>query len=232
MSDAWVAGEYRVRYLDREGVEHVEVVEVRPYATTDGWGAWCDGWPAFSGRDAAHALRHAVGAGGRELFVLEIIAPGVPARAELCAQVAKITALLDTTEHRAAAQELDLHSLRGNDSALVAQREAVAAELAPMARAADALRAAAVAAGHPAEGEDPEAQLHAVRAAAWSMGSEVMRTAAVAVCRRVEDYHGPDPMRRGWPAQVGAGDCRVNIQKLPTPPCPRGACAATATETH
>lgn len=116
--------------------------------------------------------------------------------------------------------------------ALVAQREAVAAELAPMARAADALRAAAVAAGHPAEDEDPEAQLHAVRAAAWSMGSEVMRTAAVAVCRRVEDYHGPDPMRRGWPAQVGAGDCLVNIQELPIPPCPRGACAATATETH
>lgn len=142
MSDAWVAGEYRVRYLDREGVEHVEVVEVRPYATTDGWAAWCEGWPAFSGRDAAHALRHAVGFGGRELFVLEIIAPDAPSRAELCAQVAKmererdearaevarITALLDTTEHHAAAQELDLHSLRGDYSALVAEVERLRAE--------------------------------------------------------------------------------------------------------
>ena len=46
------------------------------------------------------------------------------------------------------------------------------------------------------------------------------------MCHRVEDHHGPDPMRRGWPAQVGAGDRRVNIEKLPVPPCPWGVCCA------
>lgn len=110
---------------------------------------------------------------------------------------------------------------------LRAQVEAYAAQLAPMTRAVDALRAAAVAAGHPAADGDPDAQLCAVRAAAWSAGAEAMRAVAVAMCHRVEDHHGPDPMRRGWPAQVGAGDCRVNIEKLPVPPCPWGVCCGT-----
>lgn len=106
--------------------------------------------------------------------------------------------------------------------ALVAQREAVAAELAPMARAADALRAAAVAAGHPAEDEDPEAQLHAVRAAAWSMGSEVMRREVFAAMRA----------REGECDGRCVCDVRMSdtICIFPVPPCPWGVCCGTATE--
>ena len=75
-----------------------------------------------------------------------------------------------------------------------------------------------------APGELTRAEL---RAQAFREGAEAMRAEAVAMCHRVEDYHGPDPMRRGWPAQVGAGDCRVNIEKLPVPPCPWGVCCGT-----
>ena len=75
-----------------------------------------------------------------------------------------------------------------------------------------------------APGELTRAEL---RAQAFREGAEAMRAAAVAMCHRVEDHHGPDPMRRGWPAQVGAGDCRVNIEKLPVPPCPWGVCCGT-----
>ena len=75
-----------------------------------------------------------------------------------------------------------------------------------------------------APGELTRAEL---RAQAWREGAEAMRAVAVAMCHRVEDHHGPDPMRRGWPAQVGAGDCRVNIEKLPVPPCPWGVCCGT-----
>ena len=75
-----------------------------------------------------------------------------------------------------------------------------------------------------APGELTRAEL---RAQAFREGAEAMRAEAVAMCHRVEDHHGPDPMRRGWPAQVGAGDCRVNIEKLPVPPCPWGVCCGT-----
>ena len=75
-----------------------------------------------------------------------------------------------------------------------------------------------------APGELTRAEL---RAQAFREGAEAMRAEAVAMCHRVEDHHGPDPMRRGWPAQVGAGDCRVNIEQLPVPPCPWGVCCGT-----
>ena len=54
-------------------------------------------------------------------------------------------------------------------------------------------------------------------AAAFEKGVEAMRALAVRVCREVEAMHGVDVKRRGWPAQVGAGDCRVGITNLPVP---------------
>lgn len=58
---------------------------------------------------------------------------------------------------------------------ILAGVEAYAAQLALMARVVDVLRAAAVAAGHPAADGDPDAQLRAVRAQAFREGAETMR---------------------------------------------------------
>lgn len=86
---------------------------------------------------------------------------------------------------------------------LRAQVEAYAAQLAPMTRAVDALRAAAVAAGHPAADGDPDAQLRAVRAQAFREGAETMRGAVV------QDPH-----------MVLSDYDERRIRDLPVPPCP------------
>lgn len=86
---------------------------------------------------------------------------------------------------------------------LRAQVEAYAAQLAPMARVVDVLRAAAVAAGHPAADGDPDAQLRAVRAQAFREGAETMRGAVV------QDPH-----------MILSDYDEARIRALPVPPCP------------
>ena len=125
---------------------------------------------------------------------------------------------------------------------LLAQVEAYAAQLAPMTRAVDALRAAAVAAGHPAADGDPDAQFCAVRAAAWSAGAEAMRRDAMRACSAIEDNrtedaqwrrtHGPRATRdedyhRIFGQAIGADACWDEIRALPVPPCPWGVCCGT-----
>lgn len=86
---------------------------------------------------------------------------------------------------------------------LRAQVEAYAAQLAPMARVVDVLRAAAVASGHPAADGDPDAQLRAVRAQAFREGAEALRGAVV------QDPH-----------MVLSDYDERRIRDLPVPPCP------------
>lgn len=133
------------------------------------WRARGEGWRA----PGAYALteRAAVCAAASTVpasDLVEILAPGELARAEILAGV-----------------------------------EAYAAQLAPMARVVDVLRAAAVAAGHPAADGDPDAQLRAVRAQAFREGAETMRGAVV------QDPH-----------MVLSDYDERRIRALPVPPCP------------
>ena len=110
---------------------------------------------------------------GNGLAVREILAPGEPTRAELLAQIATLT------------------------------------------RVVDALRAAAVVAGHPAADGDPDAQLCAVRAAAWNAGAEAMRQEIVVSLTPRE-------------VDIGRLDRELGVvHALPVPPCPWGVCCGT-----
>lgn len=121
---------------------------------------------------------------------------------------------------------------------LRAQVEAYAAQLAPMTRAVDALRAAAVAAGHPAADGDPDAQLCAVRAAAWSAGAEAMRERCAARCDELAEQESE--LSRATEARgdqynaairrdraIARLQAAAEIRTLPVPPCPWGVCYGT-----
>lgn len=112
---------------------------------------------------------------------------------------------------------------------LIAQIEAYAAQLAPMTRAVDVLRAAAVAAGHPAADGDPDAQLCAVRAQAFREGAEAMREACVEELDSVRRMHNAkardqkatiEDRAHAWERVGAIEDAAGEIEALPVPPCP------------
>ena len=110
---------------------------------------------------------------------------------------------------------------------LRAQVEAYAAQLAPMTRAVDALRAAAVAAGHPAADGDPDAQLRAVRAKAWSEGAAAVREVIAKFYEVRADFLDTlcvdaivDDESEDYGRFCEAVDAPSIIRNIPVPPCP------------
>lgn len=110
---------------------------------------------------------------------------------------------------------------------LRAQVEAYAAQLAPMARVVDVLRAAAVAAGHPAADGDPDAQLRAVRAQAFREGAEAMRGAIAKFYEARAAFLDTlcvdaivDDESEDYGRFCEAIDAPPTVRNIPVPPCP------------
>lgn len=115
-------------------------------------------------------------------------------------------------------------AIRATDTADARARRIAAQRTAE--RTVIALRAAAVAAGHPAADGDPDAQLCAVRAAAWNAGAEAMREAAALVVAnraawadyRTEHHIAPGDDPEDTAAQAAALDgALAEIRALPLP---------------